>query len=151
MEGQGSSAWTPDYKVRGGNALVYDSMMQVRIQFAGQVRDYSAEGSPVVGKRHRVKILKNKHGKPFGQTVFYSATGEGLCPIGFDTVREVLHEAVDRGIVAGPNDPGKMTAGTKFEWEGEAFDLKSCYVTEEGADRIVRLVAALNAELFAGK
>lgn len=131
-----------EMKVRGGNALVYDSMMQVRITFGGLVRDLAAEGSPAVGKRHRVKILKNKHGPAFGESVFYTASGDGMSPIGFDRPRELVHDAMIRGLIARPKDI-TLTAGSTFEFQGNKYRVKDLY-NDSSEPMLLELEAALD-------
>lgn len=134
-----------DYVVRGGGSLVYDAMMQVRVEFAGLVKDLSADEAPAVGKRHRVKIIKNKHGPGFKFATFYTSTGEGVCPKGFDRVREVVHEGILRGTIQGPNvaKDGKLTLGSKLEWKGRKIQLKQLYSAAE-------IVESMAHELDAG-
>ena len=126
-------AWTPDYKVRGGEALIFEAMMQVRVNFAGLVNDLAKtkddERVPMVGKRHRFQIMKNKHGPALQTGVLYTATGGGLCPAGFDTTRELIHEAIGQQVVVGP-DPKNLTIGSRFEFGGHKFTLKDCYVDQ---------------------
>ena len=147
MEGEGEGAWKKGWKVRGGGALVYDSMMQVRVSFAGQTKDLSADGAPATGKCHRVKILKNKHGPAFDEAYIYSSTGRGICPMGFDRVREVLHEGITRGLVEGPASPREMTVGSSVTFGGKSYTLKKLYVPEN-AGAIEELAERLDADLL---
>lgn len=144
MEAGGGVKWAPDYKVRGGKSLRYDSMVQIRVTFAGQVRDLKSEGSPVVGKRHRIRVLKNKHGPPYQEATFYTSTGEGLAPAGFDFVREIVHEGLLRGTIKGPKDPREMTIGTRLEWKGTKVMLKQLYA-EKHADMVGEMRNQLDA------
>ena len=122
-----ASSWVGGYKVRGGDAMIYDSMMVVRSVFAGQVYDAASDGAPAVGKRHRLKITKNKHGPPFREACFYTASGDGEVSAGFDRGREAVTEALVRGVMEGP-DPSKrgfsLTLGTKLKWGRRALTLK---------------------------
>jgi len=149
MESQDASKWTPDFKVRGGQALIYDAMVQIRVSFAGQVKDYSADGSPMVGKRHRVRILKNKHGPAYGEAIFYTSNGNGMAPMGFDRPREVVHEGLRRGHLQGPKADGnlKLTAGTSITWGDEKFQLKKLY-TPEGLELVEKIAQRLDSELL---
>ena len=143
---RGKGGWAPTYKVRGGNAPVFDSMMQLRVTFAGQVKDLAADGSPMVGKRHRVRVLKNKHGPSFEEATFYTSNGAGVCPIGFDRPREVLHEAISRGVIEGAKDV-KLTLGTPVVLHRKKFQVKQFYTGNEKAEEAL---AKLEAELDAG-
>lgn len=138
-----------DYDVRGGRSLRYNAMMQLRSTFAGRVFDIvSSEGKPgsLVGKRHRVDVLKNKHAAAHQTATFYISNGYGLAPLGFDTVRETIHEALLQGRIDGP-DPFasgfKLTLGSTVELDGKKFSLRAAYEKPE----IVEMVSALRAEL----
>lgn len=143
--GRKPKGWT-NYKIRGGDALVYDSMVQLRVTFAGAVRDLSDDSSPIVGRRHRVKVLKNKHGPCFQESIFYTSTGEGVCPIGFDRIRETIHEAMVRGLVPGAKEIN-LTMGVPVAWKGKRWTLKHFYQGKEGA---LEALSEIEAELNSG-
>jgi recombination protein RecA len=149
-EAGGKGSWTA-FKVRGGNALVYDSMVQLRVTFAGLVKDLSKDDAPPVGKRHKIQVLKNKHGPAFDSAAFYTASGAGICPMGFDAVREILHEGIVRGLVEGPKvEKGSvtMTSGTRFELDGRSWKLSDFYASSsvEALSVIQELESRLNSE-----
>lgn len=145
-EAAGNGAFAQEVKVRGGNAMIYDAMVQVRVTFAGQVKDLAAEGAPAVGKRHRLKILKNKHGPAFGEGYFYTSTGDGIAPLGFDRPRELVHEAMERGLVPRPKEI-KLTKGSDFVFEGRRYTIGDLY--DEGAEPVLlELEARLDAGVF---
>lgn len=146
--GKKGGGWAPAYKVRGGNAPIFDSMMQLRVTFAGQVKDLSADGSPMVGKRHRVRVLKNKHGPAFAEATFYTSNGAGVCSMGFDRPREILHEAITRGVIEGAKDI-KLTLGTPVVIGGQKFQVKQFYTGNEKAEEaLATLEAELDAQIF---
>ena len=147
MEDGDATKWTKGWKVRGGAALIYDSMMHVRVTFAGQTKDLSTDGATATGKCHRIKIHKNKHGPAFDEAYFYTASGEGICPMGFDRVREVLHEGILRGLVTGPSSPREMTVGSSVTYDGKVYRLKKLY-EPESAGLIEDLADRLNSELL---
>jgi len=142
------------YDIRGGNALVYDAMVQVRVTFSGLVRDLSDEGAPPTGKRHRAQVLKNKHGISFDSATFYTSNGKGLAPVGFDRPREILTEALVRKFIEGPSaerGAPKMTSGTRFEFRsGASFKLSDFYDASKEAAReaLDDLAGSLDADLF---
>lgn len=149
MDSQDSSPWTPDFKVRGGQAIVYDSMMQVRVTYAGRVMDHAAPkgGKPVqVGKRHRVLVLKNKVGPAYEEAIFYTSNGKGLCPMGFDNSREVVREAILRGVAGGPGGRGgpELLAGSEITWRGRDFKMANFYQADTDA---TAALAEMRAEL----
>lgn len=146
MEEQGGDKWGPDFKVRGGKGIVYDSMLQIRVTFAGQVKDLAADDAAVTGKRHKISLLKNKHGPSFEKNAcyFYTSNGKGAVPVGFDRGREVVHEALIRGVIKGPSLDGlKLTLGTRLEVNGEKHTLGDFL----RGDRAAGLVVALEQEL----
>lgn len=145
MEGGGGNRSWDDFKVRGGNGVVYDSMVQLRVTYAGKVTDLAADGSPMTGKKHRVKFLRNKHGRAYEEAVFFTSTGVGVAPMGFDRPREVVHEALLRELIKGPalkNGTTTLTLGTRLERGSETFTLAQLYEP----DRAV-IVDELGAEL----
>lgn len=147
MEAEGNGKWAPDFKVRGGRAIAFDSMLQFRVTFAGQIRDKSEEGAPAIGKRHRVKIIKNKHGVPFTEAYFYTSAGSGACPIGFDRVREIVHEGILRGVVEGPEaEKGspKLTLGSEIAFGKKKRKLGAFYKDLEAAEMLDEIEAELD-------
>lgn len=138
-----------DHDVKGGKATKYAAMMRCRVTFAGQVFDLAPREGEIgilSGKRHRVEIVKNKHGPGMRRADFYISTGTGIAPLGFDRPREVLHEALSQGLIDGP-DPYKkgfrLTLGSAFEYEGRKFSLRAAYEKPE----IVELIEAIAAKL----
>lgn len=138
-------SWTSGYKVRGGDSLIYDSMIEIRVTYAGGVADYSKDGSPTVGKKHRIKLLKNKHGPAFKECYFYTSDGSGKCPMGFDRTREVIHEGLLRGIIEGPKvDDLKLTIGSSLVFDSAKYTLGKLY---EHPDIIDRIAETLDSQL----
>lgn len=154
-ENEADGGWgSQDYKVRGGNALILDAMMQARVQFAGLVGDLASrdgERVPQVGKRHQVTLLKNKHGPPYESFYFYTSNGKGVAPIGFDRVREVVHEGLERGIIAGPKDRKKLTLGSKLTWKKREVTLKQLLTKPEYSELVDAIARELDAGLVEGE
>jgi recombination protein RecA len=149
LEVAAPNAWAQDYKVRGGGALVYDAMMACRVTYAGRVFDSAAEKAAMVGKRHRVKVTKNKHGPGWSEATFFVSTGLGIAEVGFDGVREIVQEAMLRGLVKGPaGDGGKraLTLGTRLEYAGEKFPLRALF--EKRSELVDVIGRALDDDLF---
>lgn len=136
-EMESSETWGSDFKVRGGGSVIYDSMVQARVTYAGQVKDKSGSDAPKVGKRHRVTLLRNKHGPAFGYATFYTSDGSGACPIGLDHVRELVHEAMHRKLIDSKlaeeeGEEGKfarinLLLSTPVVWDGSKFKLGDFY------------------------
>ncbi len=83
----------PVYKAKGGDSLIYDPSMVVRIDSAKKLKRKVKDGSVVIGQEHRGIVTKNKLGILAEQFVFVMSNGKGFCPIGFDLAREVMEEA----------------------------------------------------------
>lgn len=141
-----------DYDVRGGKSLKYSAMMRTRVTFAGQVFDLApgdGERGVLVGKRHRVEVLKNKHGPAMQRADFYLSTGAGLAPAGFDRPREVLHEALVQGRIEGPSpfkSGFRLTLGSSFVFEGRKFPLRAAYEKPEIIDLVEHIARSLEAK-----
>lgn len=148
--GVSKNGWT-EYKMRGGDSLIYDSMLQIRVTFAGLVYDHTAEDAPEVGKRHTVTIKKSKFGPEFRKATFYTATGEGLAPKGFDKARELVHLGITRGVIKGPTVEGQrangLTLGSKLMLGKDGFTLKKVILD---ADLREHIAGALDAHLTPG-
>lgn len=143
MEAQGAGKYEPDYKVKGGTSIVFDAMMRIRLVHAGRIYDAAAEDAEVVGKRHRITIMKNKHGPDFQTATFYTSNGAGIAPAGFDRTREVVHEAIERGLLEGPDPKKGLTLGARLSRGAKKFTLKQLFADP---DYLAELAEALDRE-----
>jgi len=91
--------FAPDYKVKGGQALVYESMVRTRVT-AGSPIKMKKDGKKIItGLTHNINVAKNKVGYPNENAKIFTSNGKGNAPIGFDLEREVFHEGLRRGII----------------------------------------------------
>lgn len=145
-----AGGWKKSMKVRGGDALVFDSMVQLRVNFASQVKDAAKDSAPMVGKKHSVLVLKNKHGPAYDWATFFLSNGRGTCPMGFDHVREVLHEAIKREVIEGPTDKRgfvTLTLGSRVKIDGKMWTVGDFYEPESN---VLSVFSELERELDSG-
>lgn len=90
--------WGDDYRVKGGQALVFESMVRVRVRASKLWADKGGK-KYVVGKAHHFLVEKNKVGYPLERGTFFTSNGKGLAPIGFDLAKEIFTEAVQREVI----------------------------------------------------
>lgn len=102
------------WKVKGGDALIYDSSFQVRVKAKKAIKEGSDPNKIQVGKLHHCVMEKNKVGIDGEQFYFVMSNGKGDCPIGFDKVKEVLEECKLRG----KDSPCIRGAMAKWTWDG---------------------------------
>lgn len=143
MEAQGASKYEPDYKVKGGTSIVFDAMMRIRLVHAGRIYDSAGDDAEVVGKRHRITIMKNKHGPDYQTATFYTSNGAGIAPVGFDRTREVVHEAIERKLIEGPDAKKGLTLGARLSRGAKKFTLKQLYADP---DYLAELAEELDRE-----
>ena len=86
----------------GGRALKFYSSVRLDIRRIESIKD----GAEIIGNRTRVKVVKNKVGRPFQQAEFDIMYGTGISREG-----SLLDVAVDLGLV--------KKAGAWFTYEGE--------------------------------
>lgn len=99
-----SGDWFNDeVQVKGGQALVYDASLLIRVSKAAPIFLDPKEKSnaSITGFAHRVRIWKSKVGHMDGNysdCVFHLSNGK-LTPAGFDTARDAVSVGVKLGIV----------------------------------------------------
>jgi RecA/RadA recombinase len=130
-------------KLRGGAGITYDASMRFRMEFAtatyDKAKDKDAQTPNVsVGKKHRGVVEKNKIGpQHFGIAStfeYFVSSGDGRCPVGWDRPRELLNEALRRGVVKGAEKWGYKTAltlGSRFGLGNKRYTLKQLYERPE--------------------
>lgn len=89
-----------DYVVQGGNAMIFDAALRLRVQRVGYTKAPGDE-KKIIGERHRITIKKTKvGGKEDRATVCYFHTSNGtLSPEGFDRPRDVVELALRFGVL----------------------------------------------------
>jgi len=86
-------------KVKGGKAIQYDSSVMVRVTRGKKITVGSNEKKIHIGNLHRFVVEKNKIGICFERGEFFTSTGKGDAPLGFDLPREIIEEGLKRKIV----------------------------------------------------
>jgi recombination protein RecA len=95
----GAKPWDPKFKSFGGDALQFYAHMRIRVSHAGEIKEKVNGEEIIVGRKHRIKIEKNKYGYPSQEAMFYTSNGLGESDLGFDDVRTTLDEAIFQGII----------------------------------------------------
>lgn len=92
-------AGAEDFRVKGGDSLLFDTAFQVRISLSTLIREKveGYEKEIVVGKRHKGIVVKNKVGFPDEVFYFFTSNGKGDIPVGLDYEREAVEECRQRG------------------------------------------------------
>lgn len=85
------------YRVKGGEALVYDSTYVVRVQAIGKKKVIRKKKSIAVGILHKAVIEKNKVGICNEQFNFVMGNGKFGYPIGIDHCSGIVEEVKLRG------------------------------------------------------
>lgn len=89
----------PSYRVKGGQSLYFEASVRTRITAGEKLFEEIDGEKTLVGKVHHVYVEKNKISFPHQKCDFYVGNGMGSIPLGFDTARELVEEAINCGIV----------------------------------------------------
>lgn len=135
-------------RIKGGKGILYDATLVLDCAFAGRVFDRAADKDahkPAAGKKHRVRVEKTKLGpQVIGNKTtceFFISTGEGTAPLGFDRGRELVNEAMRRGLVGVEWKYDKeLTLGSEFFLEGARCTLADVYDTPAVVAELERLL-----------
>jgi len=85
------------YRVKGGESLIYDSTMVIRVQVVGTKKRTVSGKKVVVAQICQGIIEKNKVGVCADRFRFVMGQGRGGYPIGFDYAEQIIEEAKLRG------------------------------------------------------
>jgi recombination protein RecA len=91
------------FKVGGGSSIYFDSSVVVRVmrKFIPHPDEALAKTGAHVGERHILSMRKTKVAVKESKrptAAFHTSNGV-LCPVGFDTARDLLEMGVDSGVV----------------------------------------------------
>ena len=127
-ENKGAKPWEKAWYVKGGGELLFEAGVQVRVNFAGLVKERVGGKEDVeVGKRHRITVIKNKMGRCNEKTYLFTSNGVGLAPAGFDVPRELVTEALSLGVLEGPGEQTDLTPAARLVLGDKKFRLRDCY------------------------
>jgi len=134
------------YRVKGGEGLIYDSTVVVRIKVVGKKKRTVNKKEVVVGQIHEGVIEKNKIGIASDRFRFVMGQGRAGYPIGFDYCEQVLEEAKLRG------DNSPLVRKTGGNWFNDLLpdgtikgDAKFVDWLRERPQVVDALIAELNA------
>lgn len=135
LPGDGTSLYN-DYRVKGGQSLVFEAMVRARVR---EEKLWQEQGGKkrIVGKAHHVLVEKNKVGYPFERSVFFTSTGKGQAPIGFDLAKEIFTEALARGLIEQGGSWYEITC-TGDRAQGEANLVELIRNNQETYDNLYR-------------
>lgn len=138
----GGSFFGPDFKVKGGRALFYDSSLVCRVLKSSPVRRSSSDtgNEGILGFKHRVRIRKSKVGHLDGRytdSVFHLSNGK-LTPPGLDPARDAFHVAQELDLV---KRSGAWYSWGRFRAQGENnFVLR----LSKDSDKLASLIHEIN-------
>lgn len=96
-------AWEPNFRLKGGGGLFFDSSIVARVFKSSPIRLTSDKKSLIVGFRHKIRIRKSKVSHMDGHHTdcyFHLSNGalEGV-PAGFDLGRDAIEVGLAMGVV----------------------------------------------------
>lgn len=122
LQTQGGNWNDPEYKVKGGQALLFEAMVRVRVTPGSPVMYQTKNGGKIeVGHTSNFTVEKNKVGYPHEAGVFFTSNGKGPAPIGFDLAREAFTEGVRRGVITLTGAWYNLPDGTKHQGEEQTL------------------------------
>lgn len=97
--------WGSPETTPGGRALPFYASMRLDVRSVGRIKD----GEAVIGRRTRIKVVKNKLAAPFRQTdVDLMFTDNEL---GFDRMQDILEQAIRYDVI--------IKKGAWYQYQGE--------------------------------
>jgi RecA/RadA recombinase len=130
------------YRVKGGESLIFDSTIAIRIQIAGK-KMLGSQGKRVqVATIHKGVVEKSKVGIYNEQFRFVMGMGKKGYPVGIDHAMDVLEEAKLRG----KDSPLVREVGAKWTYRDERIKGDENMVTElrENPDLLNEIITELN-------
>ncbi len=111
-------------KVKGGNAIKYDSSLWLRVTDS-PTWVKTGEKSDLVGRKHTIEIRRSKVGakkEKIPEAAYHTSNGVAS-PLGFDRPRDVLMLAEDMGVVE--------LSGSYYKFDGSQLGQGSVKVLEK--------------------
>ncbi len=103
------------YRVKGGETIIYDSTVVIRVQVVGTKKRTVDGKKVIVAQVCEGKIEKNKVGIASDRFRFVMGQGRAGYPIGFDYAEQILEEARLRG------DNSPIVRGTGGVWRHDSL------------------------------
>lgn len=102
-----------DYKITGGNAVIYDSSLVMRVERTGFTGKGQDEDRVVYGERHRVTVNKTKIASKTDrkQVAYFHSSNGVLTKEGFDTGRDLLEMGKKMNVI--------QLAGSWYSYAGK--------------------------------
>jgi recombination protein RecA len=119
---EGKNWYSPDYKVKGGQTLLFEAAVRIRVTAGEQVTEVQGKKKVNVGRTHHFTVEKNKVGFPHESGTFYTSNGKGSAPIGFDLARESFVEGVRREIIIRSGSWYELPDGYHVQGEKQAIE-----------------------------
>lgn len=113
--------FAPDYKVKGGQALIYESMVRTRVTAGSPIKIQKGGKKYIVGNTHNIAVAKNKVGYPNEVAKIFTSNGKGEAPIGFDLEREVFVEGLLRGVIQQSGSWYYLPSDEKFQGDEQTI------------------------------
>jgi len=138
-----SRKYGTDWKVTGGDALIFDASLVARITRKAWVKAKAgSDDAETIGERHQIRIWKTKiGGKDDKHTdcIFHTSNGH-LVAEGFDRARDVLELAIEYDIVKAP--AGAWLSWSGQRWQGINLAVKKLTSCPDKLDELEREVRA---------
>jgi recombination protein RecA len=113
--------FSPEYKVKGGQSLIYESMVRTRVTAGAPIKIQKSGKKIVVGNTHTIAVAKNKVGYPNEVATIFTSNGKGEAPIGFDLEREVFTEGLLRGVIQQSGSWYYLPGDEKFQGDDQTI------------------------------
>lgn len=146
----GATKFQKQRKVTLGEALLYDVSVRVECYRSEAIKRKKEGESIILGSRFDYKLAKNKvDGWTDAEGSFFTSTGKGDTPKGFDPVREAIHEARLRGLLKSRKNDVVLSvpvdargAKTEMKFKGGMEDVRERL--QDDPDRLQKFVDVLN-------
>lgn len=116
-----SDTWgQDDYKVKGGQSLIYEAMVRIRVKQGPKLFEESGGKKRIVGQTHIASVEKNKVGHPHEFFKFFTSNGKGQAPAGFDLPLEAVTEAQYRKVLTKAGSWLYLPYDDSQKFQGEA-------------------------------